>query len=124
MPLYEYRPKSGVCDLCKGCFIDLQKMSDEPHKNCPDCGQECARVISAPIVSVRGAEYRASANAEKRRDSMARANGENSKMRSATIEKLGQLPGHTHDCALAGCHGDKKERGTGSMPRLVGVDKK
>ncbi len=97
-------------------------MSDEPHTSCPDCGKACERVISAPIVSVRGAEYRASANAEKRRESWARAKGENLKMRTATQEKLGQLPGHTHDCVLAGCHGEK--RGTSLMPRLVGGDKK
>lgn len=145
MPLYEYRPKSGDCDICGGCFVDLQKMSDPAHTSCPDCGKACERVLSAPIVSVRGAEYRAAANAEKRGEAVARARGENAAMRESTLKKLGQLAGHTHNCALAGCHGaaaqteaqkavqqgatddgsaESRARRFGGLPHLVGSGKK
>jgi len=115
-------------------------MSEAPHKNCPDCGQECERVIAAPIVSVRGASYRAAANAEKRSESYARAVGENTKLRQETLKKTGQvqerIAGHTHNCALFGCWGERdadpqsgqnehpadepKARRYGSLPHLVG----
>jgi putative FmdB family regulatory protein len=135
MPFYEYRPKSGACDVCGGCFVDLQKMSDPQHKDCPDCGQACERVLSAPIVSVRGSEYRAAANKENRTMNLARAKGENEKLRISTLQKYGQMTGHTHNCALSGCYGDEvrsaaqsEENGKalrfGGLPHLVGVDKK
>lgn len=144
MPFYEYRPKSGDCGICGGCFVDLQKMSDPHHKDCPDCGQACERVLSAPIVSVRGAEYRAAANKENRAVNSARATGENAKLRESTLKKYGQVEGHTHNCALSGCFGENavseataevasggntndetpKAHRFGSLPHLVGVEKK
>jgi putative FmdB family regulatory protein len=104
MPFYEYRPKSGKCEICHGRFADLQSMSAEPHKNCPDCGKACERVLSAPMVSFRGAEFRDAANAEKRAESFRRASSENLKLRSETRQKI---EGHTHDCAAAGCLGER-----------------
>ncbi len=104
MPFYEYRPKSGKCEICRGRFADLQSMSAEPHKNCPDCGKACERVLSAPMVSVRGSEYRAAANAENRAESFRRASGENLKLRNETRQKI---EGHTHDCVAAGCFGER-----------------
>lgn len=142
MPFYEYRPKSGECDICGGCFVDLQKMSDPHHSACPDCGKACQRVIAAPIVSVRGAEYRASANAENRAENLGRAKIANAQLRESTLVKYGQVSGHTHNCALSGCFGvlvqaeaksEIKLGGTqeshathrfGGLPHLVGVDKK
>lgn len=104
MPFYEYRPKSGKCAICRGRFADLQSMSAEPHKTCPDCGQECERVLSAPMVSVRGSEFKAAQNAENRAESFRRAKGENMKLREATRQRI---EGHTHDCVAAGCFGEK-----------------
>lgn len=151
MPFYEYRPKSGDCGVCGGCFVDLQKMSDPAHRECPDCGKSCERVISAPIVSVRGSEYKAAANRENRAASIARATGENAVLREATKKNLGQIEGHAHNCALAGCFGeaaqteakeeaeaetnqvsstsgdrsnDTKSRRIGAFPHLVGSEKK
>lgn len=151
MPFYEYRPKSGDCSICGGCFVDLQKMSDPKHESCPDCGKPCERVLSAPIVSVRGAEYRAAANKETRQANMARAAAGNAQLRESTLKKYGQVSGHTHNCALAGCHGliaqneaksesskaatadgnaetgnseSSKAHRFGGLPHLVGVGKK
>ena len=95
------------------------------------------------MVSVRGPEYRASANKEKRTESYARAAGENAKMRATSMVKNGQIPGHTHNCALSGCYGEEAKKSAqsvseatspeetgqvshrfGGLPHLVGVDKK
>lgn len=43
MPTYEYR-----CSACGHEFEKFQKMSDEPIRECPECGQQSAeRVISS-----------------------------------------------------------------------------
>jgi putative FmdB family regulatory protein len=50
MPIYEYE--------CKGCghvFDALQKMSDDPHTDCPDCGKpELRKLLSAPNFRLKG----------------------------------------------------------------------
>lgn len=56
------------------------------------------------MISVRGSEYRAAANAENRSESFRRASGENLKLRNETRQKM---EGHTHDCAAAGCFGER-----------------
>ena len=43
MPTYEY-----ICRACDHRFEAFQKMSDEPLRDCPDCGQpDAQRQISA-----------------------------------------------------------------------------
>jgi len=113
--------------------MDLQAMSEKPHESCPECGKACERVLSAPIVSVRGSEYRAAERAEKRSENVARANLEHSKLRAETERRVF---GHTHNCVAAGCFGtaarekylaEKSAAGTGDriqgMPYLVGADR-
>ncbi len=128
--------------MCGGCFVDLQKMSDPHHSECPDCGKACERVIAVPIVSVRNADYRASKNAETRAENLQRAVAANGKMRESTLKKYGQVSGHTHNCALNGCFGSSVQAEArqetsaeenlsgptahrfGGLPHLVGVEKK
>ena len=43
MPTYEYR-----CRACGQTFERFQKMSDDPVRTCPDCGEDAAqRLISS-----------------------------------------------------------------------------
>ena len=50
MPIYEYQ-----CDECSHLFDALQKMSDDPLKECPDCGQAALRkLLSAPNFRLKG----------------------------------------------------------------------
>jgi putative FmdB family regulatory protein len=50
MPIYEYR-----CDSCAYLFDVLQKVSDAPLKECPECGAlELRRLISAPSFRLKG----------------------------------------------------------------------
>jgi len=41
MPTYEYE-----CDSCGISFERLQRISDEPIRQCPECGGEVRRLIS------------------------------------------------------------------------------
>lgn len=50
MPIYEY-----ACQKCAHTFDALQKMSDEPLLDCPECGQpELKKLISAPNFRLKG----------------------------------------------------------------------
>ncbi len=50
MPIYEYQ-----CGECEHVFDALQKMSDEPLTDCPDCGQsELRKLVSAPNFRLKG----------------------------------------------------------------------
>ena len=50
MPIYEYR-----CNACGHELEKIQRMSDEPLTNCPDCGAaELRRLVSAPGFRLKG----------------------------------------------------------------------
>ena len=50
MPIYEYQ-----CKECGHVFDALQKMSDDPLTDCPDCGQASLRkMVSAPNFRLKG----------------------------------------------------------------------
>ncbi len=50
MPIYEY-----ACKNCEHTLDALQKMSDDPLLECPECGeQQLKRLISAPRFRLKG----------------------------------------------------------------------
>ena len=50
MPIYEY-----ACKSCNHTLDALQKMSDDPLVDCPECGKhELKRLISAPRFRLKG----------------------------------------------------------------------
>ena len=50
MPIYEYR-----CEACGHTLDALQKVSDAPLVDCPDCGKSALkRLISAPAFRLKG----------------------------------------------------------------------
>lgn len=50
MPIYEY-----ACSECQHTLDALQKMSDQPLKDCPECGKPALkRLISAPRFRLKG----------------------------------------------------------------------
>ncbi|HEX6995006.1 MAG TPA: zinc ribbon domain-containing protein [Gammaproteobacteria bacterium] len=50
MPIYEYR-----CEDCGHTLDALQKLSDEPLKDCPECEQpSLKRLMSAPAFRLKG----------------------------------------------------------------------
>jgi len=50
MPIYEYQ-----CDNCHATLEKLQKLSDAPLTDCPECGKSALRkLISAPGFRLKG----------------------------------------------------------------------
>ena len=50
MPIYEY-----ACKKCGHTLDALQKMSDDPLVDCPECGQpQLKRLLSAPRFRLKG----------------------------------------------------------------------
>jgi len=53
MPIYEYQ-----CGECGHLFDALQKMSDDPLSDCPDCGKpELRKLMSAPNFRLKGSGW-------------------------------------------------------------------
>ena len=53
MPIYGY-----VCRSCEHSFDALQKMSDEPLVDCPDCGEAALqKQLSAPKFRLKGSGW-------------------------------------------------------------------
>ena len=54
MPIYEYE-----CKNCGHVFDVLQKMSDDPLTECPECGQpDLRKLLSAPNFHLKGKGWR------------------------------------------------------------------
>lgn len=50
MPIYEYK-----CENCDHRMEKLQKISDEPAKTCPECGEDGLRkLVSAAAFKLKG----------------------------------------------------------------------
>lgn len=50
MPIYEYQ-----CKACGHAFESLQKISDVPHKDCPECKQpDLKKIVSAAGFRLSG----------------------------------------------------------------------
>ncbi len=53
MPIYEYQ-----CQSCGHELEKIQRMSDDPLKDCPDCGKaELQRLVSAAGFRLKGAGW-------------------------------------------------------------------
>jgi putative FmdB family regulatory protein len=52
MPVYEYQ-----CNACQSYFEIRQKMSDPPEKECPNCGGELTKLISAAAFKLKFRKY-------------------------------------------------------------------
>lgn len=53
MPIYEYQ-----CQSCGHELEKLQRMSDEPLKDCPDCGEDkLRRLVSAAGFRLKGSGW-------------------------------------------------------------------
>ncbi|EFK09045.1 putative regulatory protein (CxxC_CxxC_SSSS) [delta proteobacterium NaphS2] len=48
MPIYEYEPTNikNSCNKCRYGFEYIQKVSDEPLAECPNCGGKVKKIIS------------------------------------------------------------------------------
>lgn len=51
MPIYEYKCENGHL------FDVIQKMTDEPLRECEECGAPASRVLSAPAIHFKGSGF-------------------------------------------------------------------
>lgn len=52
MPIYEY-----ACDTCGTTFDRKQKFSDDPVRECPDCGNSVRRVLYPAGIIFKGSGF-------------------------------------------------------------------
>ena len=53
MPIYEY-----ACRSCEHQFETIQKASEEPLSDCPECGEAALRkLLSAPVFRLKGSGW-------------------------------------------------------------------
>ena len=64
MPIYEYR-----CDSCGHQFDALQKLSDDPLRDCPECGESALKkMLSAPSFQLKGTGWYETDFKDKKKD--------------------------------------------------------
>ena len=51
MPIYEYKCENGHV------FDVIQKMSDEPLRECQECGAPASRVLTPPAIHFKGSGF-------------------------------------------------------------------
>ncbi|HWO47227.1 MAG TPA: FmdB family zinc ribbon protein [Solirubrobacterales bacterium] len=51
MPIYEYKCENGHL------FDVIQRMADEPLRECQECGAPASRVLSAPAIHFKGSGF-------------------------------------------------------------------
>ena len=73
MPLYEYQ-----CRSCGDRVEALQRMSDDPLKECKECGGELRRLMSAPAVQFKGSGWYVTDYAGKKDGAKSAAKGSSS----------------------------------------------
>ena len=52
MPIYEYR-----CVKCDHIFDVIQKVSDAPLTECPECGDRVEKCVSGPAIQFKGSGF-------------------------------------------------------------------
>ena len=52
MPLYEYE-----CYVCERRFERIQKVSDDPVRECPSCGGQVRRLLGVPALQFKGSGW-------------------------------------------------------------------
>lgn len=52
MPIYEYQ-----CEKCGHVFDAIQKYTDAPLSDCPECDGSVARLVSTPAIQFKGSGF-------------------------------------------------------------------
>jgi len=52
MPIYEYR-----CEKCQHQFELFQKITDDPVKDCPECGGPVSKLVSSTSFILKGSGW-------------------------------------------------------------------
>ena len=121
MPIYEYQ-----CADCGHAFDALQKMSDSPLKDCPDCGESALRkLLSAPNFRLKGSGwYETDFKDKNKRNLAGDAGKESSKESSKASSAKSADNDKTASKSSAAGKGAKNAKGSGdSKPKAKPVDK-
>ena len=106
MPIYEYE-----CRECGHVFDALQKMSDDPLTDCPDCGKpELRKLLSAPNFRLKGGGWYEIDFKDKNKRNIA-GDGEKSGKPDKTQSASSDKPGKSSDDAASGKSKPPKESG-------------
>lgn len=81
MPIYEYE-----CKKCNKIHEVIQKFSDDPLKNCPDCGGEIRKLISPSTFILKGTGWYVTDYARKNNSNNG-SNGSKEEKKTTTAEK-------------------------------------
>lgn len=81
MPIYEYE-----CKKCNKIHEVIQKFSDDPLKNCPDCGGEVRKLISPSTFILKGTGWYVTDYARKNNSNNG-SNGSKEEKKTTTAEK-------------------------------------
>jgi len=112
MPIYEYE-----CRACGHVLDALQKISDEPLKHCPTCGEEALKkLLSAPRFRLKGSGWYETDFKDKNRRNIASDDSGDGK-KAATGKAGAGDKGKTADKPAA------KESGSASTPAKTGPSK-
>ncbi len=85
MPIYEY-----ACKSCGHTLDALQKMSDDPLVDCPECGAaELKRLLSAPRFRLKGEGWYETDFKKDNQRNLAKGDGEPDKKSTADAGKSG-----------------------------------
>lgn len=77
MPIYEYQ-----CQKCGHRMEAIQKVSDKPFTECPECGGGLKKLISSPAFQFKGSGWYVTDYAGKKRDD-AKGDGDSKADRTA-----------------------------------------
>jgi putative FmdB family regulatory protein len=101
MPIYGY-----VCKNCEHTLDVLQKISDDPLVDCPECGEsQLKRQLSAPRFRLKGSGWY---ETDFKKDKQRNLHGEKDAGKSGDAKKDDKPAGKTPDKAAGKSAGDSK----------------
>ena len=118
MPIYEYQ-----CADCGHAFDALQKMSDSPLKDCPDCGESALRkLLSAPNFRLKGSGWYETDFKDKNKRNLAGDAGKESSKESSKASSAKSADNDKTD-SKSSAAGKNAKAGGDSKPKAKPVDK-
>jgi putative FmdB family regulatory protein len=99
MPLYEYE-----CFVCRVRFERIQKFSEDPVQQCPECGGAVRRLLGVPALQFKGSGWYVT---DYGKGSGSRGNGESPK--PASTEATPAAPSATETAKPSGSSGAGSE---------------
>ena len=120
MPIYEYE-----CQKCGHTLEALQKLSDKPLRECPECGRhQLKRLVSAPMFRLAGSGwYETDFKSEKERKRNLHEKGDKEPP-AATEEKKPPQPAKPETETKAAPAGPAKSRTMATKPAKAAASRK